>query len=38
MKEEQTMSTRLSAKRRFTPTITVVAVLGITILVSLPSP
>ena len=36
LKEEHTMSKRLSAKRRFTPTITVVAVLGIMMLVSLP--
>jgi hypothetical protein len=35
-KEEQTMSKRLSAKRRFTLTITVVAVLGIMMFVSLP--
>jgi competence protein ComGC len=36
MKEEQTMSKRLSAKRRFTLILTVVAVLGIMMLVSLP--
>ncbi|MDQ3831133.1 MAG: hypothetical protein M3361_17920, partial [Candidatus Tectomicrobia bacterium] len=36
MKEEQTMSKRLSAKRRFTLILAVVAVLGIMMLVSLP--
>jgi ribosomal protein S15P/S13E len=36
MKEAQAMSQRLSAERRFTPTIIVVAVLGIMALVSLP--
>jgi hypothetical protein len=36
MKEEQTMSKRRSANRRFTLTLTVVAVLGIMMCVSLP--
>jgi hypothetical protein len=36
MKEEHMMSKRLSAKRRFTLTLTVVAVLGIMMFVSLP--